>query len=113
MAKKEKVVFCTGLTEQEFVNELKQQKKGKHTPPRCYICKRKAGEKAISVIDGADKLAMPKLRFDDWVSVIEDDDRIMKFKFRICQECMLLLRSLGEHKYYNVKIDPNDYFPKR
>lgn len=87
----------TGYSETEY-----QEDKG-FLAPRCYLCKRKEGDKALCHIKEGDyeKLYQVRLLFthveitkDDWPH--SDDGEVSKIKYLICHECIGLIEALGE-----------------
>ena len=71
--------------------------------PRCYLCKRRSGDKWIYAIAEKDHYNYfdTEMGFQ-WVEIIKDDiphsakGVNTKFRFFLCYECMLLLEAINE-----------------
>lgn len=84
-----KEILLTGYSKKEFVKTISKGKK-----PGCYLCKRSAEDKAVFVATEGNKEGMgtERLEFDIFEVVLGDK----KFKYPLCQECLILVKSFEE-----------------
>lgn len=82
-----KEILLSGYSEKDFVKVISKGKK-----PGCYICKRSAEDKAVFVATEGNKEGMgtERLEFDIFEVILGDK----KFKYPLCQECLILVKSL-------------------
>ncbi len=81
--------LCTGQTEKEFMAELKQSKKWKEIPKKCYLCKRPEGTTSVHVPSDA-----PECYTVSEVHLNRLERRMTKdvmFEFYTCLECAALV----------------------
>ena len=90
-------VILTGYGRKEAIKA-----KGK-VSPRCYICKRKHGDKWVGAIAQKNGYTYRSTKMGfEWIEIIKGNgsnnvkEPETKFRFFICHECALLLEAISE-----------------
>ena len=74
--------LLTGLTEEDRHKKMSSRNEF----PKCYLCKRKAGDESLFVSEDGD--------LDSWKLAlfgIKRDFQGVKFMFHLCQECVMVV----------------------
>lgn len=74
--------LLTGLTEED----LDKKMSSRNEFPKCYLCKRKAGDESLFVSEDGDIQSWTLALFG-----VRRDFKGAKFKFHLCQECMVVV----------------------
>lgn len=82
-----KDIILTGYGREEYL-------KKKNVKPRCYLCKREAGDEGLFIAtEGTEEgFGTIELAFE-WFEITKSNK---KFRFPICHECQLLLETISE-----------------
>jgi len=84
-----KEILVSGYSKKEFVKVVSKGKR-----PGCYLCKRVPGDKGVFIAREEDEenVGTEKLKFGVFEVVVGNK----KFKYPLCQECLILVKSLEE-----------------
>ncbi|RPJ09031.1 MAG: hypothetical protein EHM36_04725 [Deltaproteobacteria bacterium] len=113
MKKKEMKRLCTGMTVSDLRKDIRTLEKGKKAPKKCYLCKRREGDKSVLLTPDEKKpYALPKITLvpvqrrvtEDWV-----------FDYFLCWECALLVglhaKPIGQKRRPQSEKLPAQFLP--
>ncbi len=89
MKKKEIRRCCTGMTDKDFMKNLKKLDKVENIPKKCYLCKREEGSTSVLVTDSDEK---PFIFYKLNLNLLERKmPRDVVFEYYMCLECAALV----------------------
>lgn len=89
-------ILCTGISEDEFRDDLRLKEVGIGTKPRCYSCKRQAGEQTVSLMLYDDDKNKDLVRQEVKLIGFEKTLKGNTFQFPVCLECSVFLGLLDD-----------------
>jgi hypothetical protein len=100
MEEKKRMVYVTGMTESQMVEEMEAREETGKTdagtsekPLHCYFCKRQEGDKSVLVDVDKEVLHVPPITLKTYEIEMANGDTLC---YWLCEECSLLLQDIAE-----------------